>query len=87
MLRVWRQVFWGRPMQDIPEDLRVRGRLIAPPVVLMVISVGMFIFAGPLIDATRTATGALLDVDAYQSAVLGEDPVGVPDMTDLQGGR
>ncbi|WP_448853073.1 monovalent cation/H+ antiporter subunit D family protein [Corynebacterium frankenforstense] len=87
MLRVWRQVFWGRPMQDIPEDLRVRGRLIAPPAVLMVISVGMFIFAGPLIDATRTATGALLDVDAYQSAILGEDPVGVPDMTDLQGGR
>jgi len=87
MLRVWREVFWGKPMQRYPKELRVSGRLIAPSAVLMVGSLAMFIFAGPLIDATLTATEGLLDVDGYAHAVLGEDPIGVPDMTDLQGGR
>lgn len=87
MLRVWREVFWGKPMQRYPKQLRVSGRLIAPSAVLMVGSLAMFILAGPLIDATLTATAGLLDVDGYAHAVLGEDPIGVPDMTDLQGGR
>lgn len=87
MLRVWRQVFWGRPMQHMDTRLHVSGRLIAPATALMGISVAMFFFAGPVIDAAQSATGALLDVDAYQQAVLGGEPVGVPDMSELQGGR
>ncbi|MDO5668477.1 MAG: monovalent cation/H+ antiporter subunit D family protein [Corynebacterium sp.] len=87
MLRVWREVFWGKPMQRYPKELRISARLIAPSAVLMAGSLAMFIFAGPLIDATLTATEGLLDVDGYAAAVLGEDPIGVPDMTDLQGGR
>lgn len=87
MLRVWRQVFWGRPMQAVPDSLRVRPGVIAPAATLMVISLAMFLLAGPLIDAALTATGDLLDVTTYQQSVLGDDPVGVPDMTDLQGGR
>jgi len=73
MLRVWREVFWGKPMQRYPKELRVSGRLIVPSAVLMVGSLAMFIFAGPLIDATLTATEGLLDVDGYAAAVLGED--------------
>ena len=87
MLRVWREVFWGKPMQHYPADLRISARLTAPSAVLMAMSLAMFVFAGPLIDATRTATAGLLDVAGYHAAVLGTDPVGVPDMTDLQGGR
>ncbi|QGU06259.1 Na(+)/H(+) antiporter subunit D [Corynebacterium occultum] len=87
MLRVWRQVFWGRPMQSVPGSLRVRGGVIGPAATLMAVSLAMFIFAGPLIDAALTATGDLLDVATYQQAVLGDDPVGVPDMSELQGGR
>ncbi|MGD7002172.1 monovalent cation/H+ antiporter subunit D family protein [Corynebacterium halotolerans] len=87
MLRVWRTVFWGRPMQGVPDTLRVRGSLIAPAATLIVVSVAMFVFAGPLIDAVLTATEGLLDVEGYQQSILGEDPVGVPDMSDLQGGN
>ncbi|MGP6175568.1 monovalent cation/H+ antiporter subunit D family protein [Corynebacterium sp. A21] len=86
MLRIWRKAFWGRPMQGIPATLRVRPGVIAPAATLMFVSLAMFIFAGPLIDAALTATEGLLDVDSYQQAVLGEDPVGVPDMSTLQGG-
>ncbi|NLF89944.1 MAG: monovalent cation/H+ antiporter subunit D family protein, partial [Corynebacterium marinum] len=87
MLRVWREVFWGQPMQRYPSNLRVAKHLVAPSALLIAGSVAMFLFAGPLIDATLTATGGLLDTEGYASAVLGDDPVGVPDMTDLQGGR
>lgn len=87
LLRVWREVFWGQPMQRYPASLRISPRLLAPPVLLVAGSVAMFALAGPLIDATRTATAGLLDTRGYATAVLGDDPVGVPDMTDLQGGR
>ena len=87
MLRVWRKVFWGKPMQHQPAERRVSGRLLTPSVVLMAGSVAMFVFAGPLIDATLTSTAGLLDVTGYSAAILGENPVGVPDLTDLQGGR
>ncbi|MCZ9309933.1 monovalent cation/H+ antiporter subunit D family protein [Corynebacterium uberis] len=86
MLRVWREVFWGRPMQHVPETLHVRASLIAPAGVLIVVSVGMFLAAGPLLDALHTATAALTNVDAYQHAILGDNPIGVPDMTSLKAG-
>ena len=87
MFRVWREVFWGRPMDRFPETLRVRGALVAPSISLMLISLGMFIAAGPLWGAVTDSVDALLDVDAYSNAVLGTDPIGVPDAATLQGGH
>ncbi|MCQ4626227.1 monovalent cation/H+ antiporter subunit D family protein [Corynebacterium sp. CCUG 65737] len=87
MFRVWREVFWGQPMQHYPDTLRVRWALLAPSAVLMVISLAMFFGAGPLWDAATGSADALLDVPSYTSAVLGEDPLGVPDTDSLQGGQ
>ncbi|AKK10178.1 monovalent cation/H+ antiporter subunit D family protein [Corynebacterium uterequi] len=87
MLRVWREVFWGRPMQNMPEYLHVRWRLLAPSALLMGLSLMMFLGAGPLSAAVYGATDSLLNVDDYAQAVLGDDAVGIPDMTHLQGGR
>ncbi len=87
MMRVWREVFWGRPMQHYPEALNVRPRLLAPSATLMLISVAMFLGAGPLWSVSTSAVDSLLDTDTYTSAVLGDDPVGVPDTTTLQGGQ
>ena len=87
MMRVWKEVFWGRPMQHYPAALNVRARLLAPSAVLMLISVGMFLASGPLWGASTAAVDALLDTDSYTSAVLGDDPIGVPDIDNLQGGR
>ena len=83
MLRVWRKVFWGAEMnrQRIPENLRVPAYRIAPAGVLMLISVGMFLAAGPMVQATRDAADSLVNVADYQHAVLGDDladAVGIP---------
>lgn len=86
MMRMWKAVFWGRPMQHYPEALNVQSRFLAPSLSLMLISLGMFIFAGPLWGATTSAADALLDVDTYSSAVLGADPIGIPDIASIQGG-
>ncbi len=87
MLRVWRTVFWGQDMQNYGPDVKIRWSVLAPSALMVTISVAMFIFAGPLLGTVHHATDGLLDVTAYSDAVLGDDPVGVPDMTGLQGGN
>ena len=87
MMRVWREVFWGRPMQQYPEALNVRWKFLLPSAALMVCSLLMFIFAGQLWGVSTSAVDSLLDVDAYTTAVLGTDPIGIPDLDSLQGGR
>lgn len=88
MIRVWRQVFWGGSMNQkgVSPQLRVSFTKLAPAATLMVLSVAMFLFAGPLIDATLTATAGLLDTGDYQQAVLGDDAVAVPS-PNYQGGK
>lgn len=87
MLRLWREVFWGAVMnrERVPEAMRVPWHRLAPAAVLAVTSLAMFVFAGPLVGATRAAAGDLLDVPAYTQAVLGDNPIGLA--TDLQGGK
>lgn len=71
MVRLWRAVFWGRPMQGVPDDVRVPGSLVAPSAVLTLVSVAMFIAVGAVTWSTNGAAGALLDIDAYRDAALG----------------
>ena len=87
MMRVWKEVFWGRPMQNYPEALNVRWRFMLPSASMMLLSLAMFIGAGQMWDASTTAVDSLLNVDAYSTAVLGTDPVGVPNLAELQGGN
>ena len=87
MMRVWKEVFWGRPMQNYPEALNVRWRFMLPSASMMLLSLAMFIGAGQMWDVSTTAVDSLLNVDAYSAAVLGADPVGVPNLAELQGGN
>lgn len=87
MMRMWQRVFWGRPMQNYPEALNVRVGFMLPSAVLMVMSLCMFIFGGKMWEITTTAVDDLLNVDAYTSAALGDDPVGVPAPGDTFGGE
>ena len=87
MMRMWQRVFWGRPMQNYPEALNVRVGFMLPSAVLMVLSLCMFIFGGEMWEITTTAADDLLNVDAYTSAALGDDPVGVPAPGDTFGGE
>ncbi|MHA2787850.1 monovalent cation/H+ antiporter subunit D family protein [Corynebacterium sp. S7] len=87
MMRVWRVVFWGKPMMRYPDNLRIRPTLLAPSATLMLVSLVMFFAAGPLWDSVLTSVDGLLDVDSYVTAVLGDNPVGIPDVGSLQGGQ
>lgn len=86
MMKVWREVFWGRPMQHYPNALNVRARFIVPSATLMIVSFAMFIGAGFVWTVSLEAVDGLLDVGSYTHAVLGDDPVGVPDASAIQGG-
>ncbi|AZA10194.1 monovalent cation/H+ antiporter subunit D family protein [Corynebacterium pseudopelargi] len=80
MMRLWRETFWGQPLnkERYPDGLKVRWRRLAPSAVLIVISFGMFLGAGPMFELTNQAAEGLLDVPAYQQAVLGDEAVGLP---------
>ncbi len=89
MLRVWREVFWGKdlPLEKVPDELKIRKKLMAPSAALIMGSLCMFIFAGPVVSTTLRAADDLLDTDAYVAAVLGDDPQALPDIDAVQEGR
>lgn len=80
MLRLWRLVFWGKPMSDAPANLVVSLWLASPGAAMACLSVIMFFCAGPLVDVTLSAAQGLLDVPSYTTAVLGDvsEAIGVP---------
>ena len=72
MLRVWREVFWGRPMNSNETDpsLAVPRRYVYPSAIMMVLSVVMFFAAGPLFSLTGRAADNLTDTTRYVSAIM-----------------
>lgn len=83
---VWRNVFWGQPMKEyfplaisegrgdsapLAEDVRAGAGLLAPGVVLLLASVGMFVAAGWLMPLMMRASAGLVDLGPYIEAVLG----------------
>ena len=89
MLRVWRRVFWGKdlPKEKVPKELVIRKKLMAPSAALILGSLTMFILSGPIIDVIQHASADLLDTEGYTQAVLGDDPVALPDIDSIQEGR
>ncbi|RAV33824.1 monovalent cation/H+ antiporter subunit D family protein [Corynebacterium heidelbergense] len=73
MLYVWREVFWGRPMNpnEAAKSLAVNRRFVYPSAVLMALSLVMFAAAGPLFNITGRAAKDLTDTTAYVRAVSG----------------
>ena len=87
LLYAWRKAFWGRPMdpQDMDPSLAVSGSMTLPSAALMVLSLVMFLGAGPVSGWTRDAASGLTDTTAYVEAVLGDpdEAVGVVLPTDV----
>lgn len=79
MIYAWREVFWGRQMNanEMDPGLRVPARYVAPSAALMVVSVAMFAFAGPIFNATGKAADSLTDTTAYVEAVMGDPDTAV----------
>ena len=83
--RLWEQVFWGPPLEEyspddpqlgrgartvLPAGERIPGRLAAPGLALIAVSVLMFLFGGQLYPIAQSAGEALLQPGAYAEAVL-----------------
>ncbi|HLS46835.1 MAG TPA: monovalent cation/H+ antiporter subunit D family protein [Ornithinicoccus sp.] len=83
--RLWVAVFFGPdldtyrpdsprtgrgPRTELPPQVRVTGRLLAPGATLLVVSLAMFVGAGIVVPLTVDAAAALLDPTGYSQAVL-----------------
>ena len=53
-------------------QLRIRSRFVMPSAAMIGVSVGMFIFAGPVFHVTGDAADNLTDTTKYVHAVLGD---------------
>ncbi|WP_349828888.1 proton-conducting transporter transmembrane domain-containing protein [Brevibacterium litoralis] len=84
--RLWSNTFWGAPMKTyhpdsavmgrqpattLPDDVRVPVRLLLPGTVMIGLSVGLFLWAEPLMALSGDAATSLLDSAPYIEAVLG----------------
>ncbi len=83
--RLWGRSMAGAPMRqyrdlaptggrgelrEMTEDVRIPGRLLAPAVVMMAVSVALFLGAGALLPVVQDAAHGLLDTTDYVEAVL-----------------
>ena len=88
LIRLWRAVFWGdapttyhpdsaltgrSPATELPVDVRIPKRLLAPGAILIGVSVLLFVVPQPLIEVTQQSAEALLQNGDYIRAVLGHD--------------
>ena len=82
MSRLWADVFWGPPMEEmpsrgkghteppaVPEGTRMRRWTLAPAGALLLVSLAIFVVPGPLWELCLQAADGLLDVTAYVEAV------------------
>ena len=79
LLKLWREVFWGPPLEDLPSgergpyavppETRMPGRHLLPSGLLLVVSLVIFLVPGPLLDLTQRAADGLLDPRAYAAEV------------------
>lgn len=80
MTKIWSEAFWkaaplnGSTDQPKPQALtrKANSLLFAPAMVLVTITVGIGIMAGPVMDLSIAAAEQLLNPDLYIHAVLGE---------------
>jgi multicomponent Na+:H+ antiporter subunit D len=84
MSRLWTQVFWGPPLEempsrgkghkqppDLPDDTRMRRRTLVPAGALVLVSLVIFLVPGPVWELCLQAAAGLLDVTAYVATVTG----------------
>jgi hypothetical protein len=83
MVAIWREVFWGPPIEDMPshgrgqpvppvcpDGTRLRQHTLVPCGVLLAVSLLMFLFPGPIWELCLQAAAGLVDVTGYAEAVM-----------------
>ncbi len=81
MTKIWNEAFWkpaASPPADQPADHNDPGSgsawLVAPVVALVLLTVMIGLFPGPLVELARQAADELLDPGAYVYSVVGDLP-------------
>ena len=78
MLKIWNAAFWGdRPDGRADSETDAASRragIVAPGVLLAVVSVVMGLFAQQMFELSRTAAAVLVDTTPYVDAILGGAP-------------
>jgi len=69
MGRLWDAAFW-KPAPT-PSVRPLRSAIIAPVGVLVILTLGLTVFAGPVFELSKRAAAQLLNADAYVRAVMG----------------
>ena len=71
MTKIWSGAFWGRVEPAVGVQQRVPLSMLAPTAVLVVLSLALVVFAGPLYGISERAAADLLDRTTYVRVVLG----------------
>jgi multicomponent Na+:H+ antiporter subunit D len=70
MARLWEAAFW-KPAPAVPRMVPLDNAIVAPVAVLVGLTLGLSIVAGPVFDLSKRAAEQLLDSNDYVRAVLG----------------
>lgn len=87
MTKIWAEAFWKpAPHNETPVTVESRSplrrlALFGPVVVLVAITVGIGLLAGPVMTISTATAEQLLDPDAYIEAVLPDRPVTESELT------
>jgi multicomponent Na+:H+ antiporter subunit D len=79
MIRLWQYIFWGKPKREYvarPHFQRadVNAMMVAPPAILVALSLAIGIFAQPAIDIAQVAAQQVIDREGYIEAVAPQEP-------------
>jgi multicomponent Na+:H+ antiporter subunit D len=70
MARLWEGAFW-KPATTAPHITPLESAIVAPVAVLVALTLGLTVVAGPAFDLSKRAAGQLLNPGEYVRAVLG----------------
>jgi multicomponent Na+:H+ antiporter subunit D len=70
MTKIWSATFWGEPRESVG---RARPGMVGATAAVVVLSLGVALFAQPLVDVSNRAASDLLDRSVYITAVLGDE--------------
>ncbi len=71
ILKIWHEVFWKKPVEDLSQRPRLAPALLIPGALLVILSVVIGIGAGPVSELSTQAGTEILNLPGYINSVCG----------------
>ncbi|WP_129633196.1 proton-conducting transporter membrane subunit [Candidatus Oscillochloris fontis] len=71
ILKIWHEVFWKKPVEDLSQRPRLAPALLIPGALLVILSLVIGIGAGPVAELSTQAGTQILDLPGYIEATCG----------------